>query len=59
MACGEVTEPHEKQHRIVCETRPKVYTGRYGEEWQGIEIVREATVCGECAGVEGEHADAS
>jgi hypothetical protein len=47
--CGRVTQPREKQHRVVTGTRERVYAGRddvgAGRGW---EIVSEARVCGGC-----------
>jgi hypothetical protein len=61
--CQTIVPTHTKAHRIVVETRPRVYPARYvNMRWQhksrklvfdpageGHEIVREITVCPDCA----------
>ena len=45
--CGRQTEPHQKQHRIITEKRPKIYEG--GSE--GWEIVKELRACAFCKAI--------
>lgn len=47
--CGKVTQPNEKQVRVVVETRRKQYQNERREiVGEGVETVREKKVCGEC-----------
>lgn len=53
--CNKLSQPGEKPHRKVVETREKVYTRKKGDKeitlGRGVETVREASLCTPCAGV--------
>ena len=50
--CGRITEPGEKQHKKVIETREKIYKNedKHGniKTSKGTEIVKEINICEEC-----------
>jgi hypothetical protein len=46
--CKRVTNPGEKQNRVVVEKREKIYSSNDNCTSKGFEIVKEKVVCGIC-----------
>ena len=50
--CSKITQPNEKQHKKVVETREKTYKNedKYGniKTTKGFETVKEINICEEC-----------
>lgn len=54
-ACKKLSQPNQKPHRKVVETRDRVYSRKKGDKefvvGRGTETVREANLCPPCAEV--------